>query len=142
MPSANPAPGWRDSGVRSTDAGDTLHSVGNTGHCWASAITGSDVDFLAFDPNWLHPQYYYSRGYGRQLRCLQVPLGTRTGPAGCNLHCPRAGGTWSNNSRCLTKFLLQQSRAGRAIPTNWNWPRAGRAPRARGERAMLRIAGA
>ncbi len=82
MPSANPAPGWRDSGVRSTDAGGTLHSVGNTGHCWASAITGSDVDFLAFDPNWLHPQYYYSRGYGRQLRCLQVPLGTRTGPDG------------------------------------------------------------
>ena len=79
MPSANPAPGWRDSGVRSTDAGGTLHSVGNTGHCWASAITGSNADFLAFDPNWLHPQYYYSRGYGRQLRCLQVPLGTRTG---------------------------------------------------------------
>ena len=82
MPSANPAPGWRDSGVRSTDAGGTLHSVGNTGHCWASAITGSNADFLAFDPNWLHPQYYYSRGYGRQLRCLQVPLGTRTGPDG------------------------------------------------------------
>ncbi len=33
---------------------------------------------------------------GRPMRCYAspappVPLGTRTGPVGCNLHCPRAG---------------------------------------------------
>ncbi len=39
-------------------------------------------------------------------------------PAGGKLHCPRAGGTWPNNLRCLAKFLLQQSRAGRAILTS------------------------
>ncbi len=33
-------------------------------------------------------------------------------PAGCNLHCPRAGGYWPNNASCLANILLQQSRAG------------------------------
>ncbi len=32
-------------------------------------------------------------------------------PAGGKLHCPRAGGNGSNNSRCSIHFLLQQSRA-------------------------------
>ena len=54
-------------------------------------------------------------------RCL--PAHGR-GPFGReNILCPRAGGTWSNNISCLTKFLLQQSRADRAIPTI-----SGRAP--------------
>ncbi len=49
-------------------------------------------------------------------------------PTGCNLHCPRAGGNRSNNVSCLIDFLLQQSRAGRAIPTSKNCAQAARAP--------------
>ena len=57
----------------------------------------------------------------------------------CNLHCPRAGGNRSNNVSCLVDFLLQQSRAGRAIPTSKNCAQAARAPltpRRRAQRAF------
>ena len=60
-------------------------------------------------------------------------------PAGGNLHCPRAGGNRSNNVSCLIDFLLQQSRAGRAIPTSKNCAQAARAPltpRRRAQRAF------
>ncbi len=49
---------------------------------------------------------------------------------------PRAGGTWSNNLCCLTKFLLQQSRAGRTIPTCGNCAQAARAALTPGRRAQ------
>ncbi len=38
------------------------------------------------------------------------------------------------------KSLLRRAGDQRCSATSWNWPQAGRAPRARGERAMLRIA--
>ncbi len=77
------------------------------------------------------------------------PLGTRTGPAGGNLHGPRAGGYYFGRPRgfhldCALaqrmKSLLRRAGDQRCSATSWNWPQAGRAPRARGERAMLRIA--
>ena len=60
-------------------------------------------------------------------RSARGPLGTRTGPAGCNLHGPRAGGNRPNNSRLFDRFPTPAVARGRAIPTSWNCPYAGRA---------------
>ncbi len=63
----------------------------------------------------------------------------RRGARGFSLQAilrPRAGGTWSNNISCLTKFLLQQSRAGRTIPTCGNCAQAARAALTPGRRCL------
>ena len=51
-----------------------------------------------------------------------VLLGTRTGPADCNLHCPRAGGNRPNNSRLFGRFPTPAvARGCRSALEIWNW---------------------
>ena len=47
-----------------------------------STITGTSAHYLSFGYSWLGPQGIYYRATGLPLRCLQVPLGTPTGPTG------------------------------------------------------------
>ncbi len=73
-------PGFRDAG--NNKGYGKLYYIGNGGHSWMSTITGTSAHYLSFGYSWLGPQGNYYRATGLPLRCLQVPLGTPTGPTG------------------------------------------------------------
>ena len=97
---SGPAPGYRDSGYNK--AGGALWLVGYYGYSWSTSILSgsSSARFLYFGYDGVSPQGNSYRAYGFPLRCLQVPLGTPTGPAGekalpshAEQHRPRASAT-------------------------------------------------
>ena len=73
-----------------------------------------------------HPPAARRNVRSAHLRCRwrrPVPLGTRHGPSGRETFSVRAlAEIGQNNSCCLVNLLLQQSRAGRAIPTSKDCP--------------------
>ena len=77
-PSDTPAPGFRDGGYN--QGYGVLWYVGYGGYCWSSTGSGAYARFLYFNYGFLARQTNKTPGgRGFQLRCLQVPLGTRTG---------------------------------------------------------------
>lgn len=66
-----PAPGFRDSGIRGSSAGGTLHYVGDYGFSWSSSFTGTRTYYLELRCDWLAPNSGNTRAIGLQMRCLQ-----------------------------------------------------------------------
>ena len=60
-----PAPGYR------TNVSGELYHVGSNGYGWASSYQESSSYYLAFQYDWLNPNFLSRRAYGIQLRCLQ-----------------------------------------------------------------------
>ncbi len=74
----HPAPGFRDAGNNKRYG--TWYRVGYGGYSWSSTGAGAYARFLYFNYGFLARQTNKTPGgRGFQLRCLQVPLGTRTG---------------------------------------------------------------
>ncbi len=66
-----PAPGFRDSGGRGTDAAGKLWLLGSAGYAWSSSVTGPDAYRLDFYYLGIIPHSSYTRAIGFPLRCLQ-----------------------------------------------------------------------
>ena len=80
----HPAPGFRDAGNNKRYG--TWYRVGGGGYSWSTTGARAYARFLYFNYGFLARQTNKTPGgRGFQLRCLQVPLGTRTGPDGCKL---------------------------------------------------------